>query len=115
VTAVDGEASTPVQFHLAQNYPNPFRSAAPSPALSGGNPGTTISYVLPKSVHVKLVIYDVLGHEVRKLVDERQAAGHHQIAWNSQNDLGSRVPSGLYFYRMTAGAFEMTRKLMVVR
>lgn len=103
VTTVQEAASMPVQFHLAQNYPNPF------------NPTTTISYVLPKSVHVKLVIYDVLSHEVRKLVDERQAAGQHQIAWDGRNGFGSRVPSGLYFYRMKAGEFEMTRKLVVVR
>jgi flagellar hook assembly protein FlgD len=70
---------------------------------------------LPQSVHVKLVIYDVLGHEIRRLVDERQTAGHHQIAWDSQNGFGSRVPSGVYFYRMKAGEFEVTRKLMVVR
>jgi enterochelin esterase-like enzyme len=121
VTAVDGEASIPAQFHLAQNYPNPFWSAATSRSVAdaaprgAGNPSTTISYDLPKSVHVKLVIYDVLGHEVRKLVDERRAAGHHQIAWDSQNGFGSSVPSGLYFYRMKAGEFEMTRKLMLLK
>lgn len=102
-TSVLSSEQIPTQFALEQNYPNPF------------NPSTTISYDLPQSVHVNLVIFDVLGQEVRNLIDERQAAGHHQIAWDSQNDFGARVTSGLYFYTMKAGEFEMTRKLMLIQ
>lgn len=93
----------PRQFTLRQNYPNPF------------NPSTIISYDLPKSVHVKLVIYNVLGKEIRKLVDARETAGHHEITWNSKNDAGSGVVSGVYFYKLTAGEFELTRKLLLLK
>jgi len=93
----------PQQFTLHQNYPNPF------------NPSTIISYDLPKSAHVKLVVYNVLGKEVRKLVDARETAGHHEITWNSKNDAGSAVVSGVYFYKITAGEFELTRKLLLLK
>lgn len=103
LTGVQEHASIPVEYALSQNYPNPF------------NPSTTISYDLPKSIHVKLVIYNVLGKEVRKLVDATQAAGHHQITWNSKNEAATSVASGVYFYRIKAGDFEMTRKLMLMK
>jgi len=101
--SVEDNEIVPVQFSLHQNYPNPF------------NPSTTISYDLPKSVHVKLVIYNMLGKEVRNLVEAREVAGHHEITWNSKNETGDSVASGLYFYRMKAGEFEMTRKLMLMK
>lgn len=105
LTSVEAEHESPLPatFQLEQNYPNPF------------NPSTTISYDLPKSVHVKLAIYNVLGKEVCQLVDAIQAAGHYQITWNSKENAGSRVTSGMYFFRIRAGEFEMTRKLMFVK
>lgn len=93
----------PQQFTLHQNYPNPF------------NPSTIISYDLPKSAQVKLVIYNVLGKEVRKLVDARETAGHHEITWNSKNDAGSSVVSGMYFYKITAGELELTQKFLLLK
>lgn len=111
VVSVNDNKIIPLQFSLHQNYPNPF-SQMPRFA---GNPSTTISYDLPKSVPVKLVVYNVLGKEVRKLVDATQAAGHHQITWNGKNELGASVASGVYFYRIKAGDFEMARKLMLMR
>lgn len=102
VSVKDNE-TVPLQFSLHQNYPNPF------------NPSTTISYDLPKNVQVKLVIYDVLGKEVRKLVDARQAAGRHQITWNSNNEVGVSVASGVYFVRLQADEFAANRKLLLVK
>ncbi len=101
----------PRTFSLAQNYPNPF------------NPSTTIQYDLAKAVHVKLVIYDILGRKVRTLVDENQVAGSRQITWDGRSDAGTTVASGLYIYRIIAGdpssgsgqGFIKARKLMLIR
>ncbi len=74
----------PVDYILFQNYPNPF------------NPTTTIKYEMPKAAYVKLVVYDVLGKEIKVLVDEQKAAGSYIVKFD-----GSDVPSGVYFYRIT--------------
>jgi hypothetical protein len=86
------------RFVLSQNYPNPF------------NPSTTISYDLPKSANVSLTIYNTLGQLVATLVDERKMAGSYQVSWNA-----SYVPSGIYFYRLQAGEFVETKKLVLIK
>ncbi|MGH7496544.1 MAG: alpha/beta hydrolase-fold protein [bacterium] len=103
VVSVKDNEILPVRFSLPQNYPNPF------------NPSTTISYDLPKSIHVELVIYNVLGKEVRRLVDAKEMAGHHHIAWDGKDWAGATAASGVYVYRIKAGEFERTRKLILVR
>jgi hypothetical protein len=87
-----------VAFELEQNYPNPF------------NPGTTIKYKLPQASLVNLKVYNVLGQEVATLVDESQPAGIHAVQFD-----GSGLSSGVYFYRLSAGDFVQTRKLMLLR
>jgi hypothetical protein len=91
-------ASVPADPKLQQNYPNPF------------NPSTMINYSLPGSSRVILRIYDVLGREVRTLVDEKQNAGNHSITFQAAN-----LPSGVYFYRLQAGAYSETKKLLLLR
>jgi hypothetical protein len=81
-----------------QNYPNPF------------NPTTTISYQLPVASEVSLKVYDVLGREVVVLVNGRQAAGSYNIMLN-----GAGLSSGVYFYRLQAGSFVATKKMMLVK
>lgn len=88
---------------LHANYPNPF------------NPATTISFTLPKIMDVKLVIYDVLGREVRRLLDGKQNAGGHEVIWNGTNSHGQVVSSGIYFYRFQAGDYVRTMKMMLMR
>ncbi|HMD14934.1 MAG TPA: T9SS type A sorting domain-containing protein, partial [Bacteroidota bacterium] len=88
----------PSQFSLAQNYPNPF------------NPSTVIRYELPKSGNVELKIFDVLGKEVTTLVSAMQEAGYKEVSWNA-----SDLPSGIYFYRITAGTFTDTKKTMLIK
>ncbi len=88
----------PDNFVLAQNYPNPF------------NPSTTIKFELPKASHVTLTVYDILGREVDVLVSERRDAGVHEVKFD-----GSNLASGVYFYRLNAGALLQTRKLCVVK
>lgn len=88
-----------VEFGLGQNYPNPF------------NPSTTIRYALPEAAHVRLVVYNTLGQEVRVLIDAAQAAGRHAIAWDGRDAFGRRTATGLYIYRLTAGEHVATRKM----
>jgi len=88
----------PANFRLNQNYPNPF------------NPTTTIKYDLPKDSRVTLKVFDILGREVAMLVNEEQRAGFKFIVWN-----GAGYASGVYFYRLRAGDFTATRKLLLLR
>jgi len=88
----------PAQFALKQNYPNPF------------NPSTTIKYELPKASHVTLTVYDLLGREVARLVNDLEEPGYKTVEWN-----GGELASGVYFYRLQAGDCVQTRKLLVLR
>ena len=98
VTGATPEQQLPAAYQLRQNYPNPF------------NPSTTIGYELPKSSIVKLSVFDVLGREVSALVNERREAGVHEVKFD-----GSGISSGVYFYRIEAGGFVQTRKLLLLR
>ena len=97
--------STPREFALHQNFPNPF------------NPDTTIKYDLAESADITLQIYNVLGQVVRTLVaSEAQNAGRYQIRWNGMDERGVPVSSGIYFYQISAdGKFSDVRKLMLLK
>lgn len=88
----------PKQFALAQNYPNPF------------NPTTIINYQLPVDSWVTVTIYNVLGQDVKTLVDENQSAGYKLVTWDAAN-----IPSGIYFYRLKAGTFTEVHKMCIIR
>lgn len=93
----------PTEFALKQNYPNPF------------NPTTTIKYAIPENAHVTLVVYDMLGQVVRKLVDNEQEAGFYTMQWDGTSEYGSRVASGIYIYRITAGKYTSTLKMNLLK
>jgi len=95
--------AVPLSYQLKQNYPNPF------------NPETKIYFEIPKSHDVAIVIYNVLGQKVRTLVKENFQAGQHIVNWNGQNDYGSAVSTGVYFYRIKAGDFIDSKKMVLVR
>jgi hypothetical protein len=97
-TAVQPDENKDLSFELAQNYPNPF------------NPTTTISYTLPKSSFVTLKVYNLLGQEVAELVNQDQFAGNHSVEFT-----GTDLPSGLYVYKIAAGNFTQTRKMMLLK
>ena len=99
----DDEYSVPSQYALNQNYPNPF------------NPSTEISFDLPKSAHVTLVIFNMLGQEVAHLIEKSLVAGSHRVTWHGYDEHGSSCASGVYLYRLTADNFSATRKLVLVR
>ncbi len=88
----------PAEFSLDQNYPNPF------------NPVTTISYSLSKNAYVRLKIVNLLGQEIATLINDEMCAGDYHITWNAEN-----VPSGLYFYQLTAGRFSMMKKMILLK
>jgi len=93
----------PVTFAMEQNYPNPF------------NPVTTIRYQLPKSANVHLAVYNMLGQKVKTLVNENQPAKYYSIQWNGLNETGSKVASGIYLYRIEAGDYIKTNKMLLLK
>jgi len=95
---VSAASNLPKEFSLSQNFPNPF------------NPITQIKYALPQDCDVKLTIYNILGRKVASLVDGKQRTGYKTIRW----DAGS-FSSGIYFYRLQAGDFVQTRKMVLIR
>jgi photosystem II stability/assembly factor-like uncharacterized protein/murein DD-endopeptidase MepM/ murein hydrolase activator NlpD len=98
VSVLGQENSSPDHFFLNQNYPNPF------------NPATIIEYALPREANVLLEVYNLLGQRVALLVNVRQNAGYHQVVFQD-----SKLASGVYFYRLRAGDFVETKKLVVLR
>ena len=83
--------------------PNPF------------NPSSQISYALPEASDVQLVIYDMLGRQVRVLVNTHQVAGRYTVVWDGRNQLGEAVSSGVYLYRIYAGSFAETKKMTLMK
>jgi len=99
------ESSLPKSFSLSQNYPNPF------------NPLTTISYDVPsgKPVHVSLKVYDIRGRLIHTLADGIREPGVYKVFWDGSTKRGGKVSSGVYFYRMQAGEFVQTRKMVLLK
>jgi subtilisin family serine protease len=102
VTAV-GPAPAPSQYALFENRPNPF------------NPATTITFELPRASAVHLVVYDVAGRQIRELVRANRRAGRHDTIWDGRNDANAPVASGVYFYRLHAGEFTATKKMILLK
>ena len=88
----------PESFAISQNYPNPF------------NPSTTLKYGIPKESYITLKVYDILGREVATLVNKQQKAGYYEVDWNAANN-----SSGIYFYRIQAGDFAETKKMILMK
>jgi hypothetical protein len=93
-----GEANIIRNFDLQQNYPNPF------------NPSTTVEFQVPEKSLITITIYDVTGHEVKKLLNEPKDAGTYYVQWNGDDNAGKTVSSGIYFYQMVAKNFRVTKK-----
>jgi hypothetical protein len=107
-------ATLPSAFALYQNYPNPFWSEASSGTV--GNSATAIRYQIPGDLHhVVLAIYDVMGKLVKTLVDTEQPAGDYTMHWDGKDAGGRPVASGTYLYKLSAGEFVQTKRMMLVR
>ncbi len=103
-TGIEDDGAIVSEFQLKQNYPNPF------------NPSTNIRYSIPSVSDVNLKIYNVLGQEIRTLVNSvKQAPGNYEAEWNGTNAAGIAMPSGLYIYRLTAGEFVQTRQMILLQ
>lgn len=98
MTLVKAEIGWPTEYSLTQNYPNPF------------NPETTIEYTLPIAVQVKIEVYNLLGQVIEVLVDAEQEAGYHSVQWDA-----SDLASGVYFYRLTAGNFTDSKRMVLMK
>ncbi len=93
----------PADYALEQNVPNPF------------NPSTTIDYRLPEAGDVQIVIYNLLGQEVRTLVQETMDAGFHSVVWDGTDAFGKQVASGIYIYRMSVGDITKVQRMMLLK
>jgi hypothetical protein len=92
------EVQIPIKFELFQNYPNPF------------NPSTTIQYEIPELSLVTMKVYDVLGNEVAILINEERLAGRYEVEFD-----GNSLTSGIYFFRLQAGSFVETKKMILIK
>ena len=97
------DETLPITYNLYNAYPNPF------------NPTTTIRYDLPLGTDVNLVVFDILGREIRTLVNKKQEAGFKSVKWNGRNDMGQTVSAGMYFYRIQAGSFSKVQKMVMLK
>ncbi|MDP3150187.1 MAG: T9SS type A sorting domain-containing protein [Ignavibacteria bacterium] len=102
-TDVTPENVIPQTFELTQNYPNPF------------NPTTMIKYAIPQNAVVTLSIYNMLGQKIKTLVSEQKNAGTYSVQWNGDNEFGQKVSSGAYIYRINAGNFVKSMKLILMK
>ena len=102
-TPVWEQEPVPGSYVLKQNFPNPFNS------------GTTIRFSTTQNVRVKLEIFNILGQRVKTLINETMIADDHEIKWDGRNDSGNLLGSGIYFYRLRAGNFIKTRKMIFLK
>ena len=94
---------TVTDFSLEQNYPNPF------------NPSTNIQFSVADHEFVSLKVYDILGREIKTLVDKELSNGVYETKWDGDNNFGEKVGSGIYFYRIKAGEYINSRKMMLIK
>ncbi|MCA9784867.1 MAG: T9SS type A sorting domain-containing protein, partial [Candidatus Cloacimonetes bacterium] len=103
VQADDGTPAAPESFSLEQNYPNPF------------NPSTHIRFRLAMDARVTLEVFNLLGQKVRRLASSQYPAGAHTVVWDGLSDAGTPAASGIYFYRLSAGEFVQSRRMLLLR
>ncbi|MFI5252614.1 MAG: multiheme c-type cytochrome [Bacteroidota bacterium] len=103
INGVTDVPAMPNEFALQQNYPNPF------------NPTTEVKYQMPQAGHIRITIFNTLGVEITKLVDQDQAPGYYTARWNGKDQSGMTVSSGIYLYRMEAGSFSTVKKMILMK
>jgi hypothetical protein len=97
------DETLPITYNLYNAYPNPF------------NPVTTIRYELPETGLVNITIYDMLGRQVKTLINQTQDAGYRSIIWDATNDYGKLVSAGIYLYQIQAGEYMQTKKMVLLK
>ncbi len=99
----DINTNLPNGFAIAQNYPNPF------------NPGTNIEYEIPIKSHIKIIVYNILGQEIKTIVDQIKSAGKYMTDWDGTDSNGKPVSSGVYYYKLESDGFVDSKKMVLVR
>ena len=99
----NNDSFLPISYILHQNYPNPF------------NPVTKLRYDLPEQSHVNLIVYDIMGREIRHLVNSTQNAGYKSVIWDGKDNSGRMVGTGMYLYRISAGKFHSVKKMVLLK
>ena len=102
-SAADAEHRTPMKPSLRQNHPNPFNSE------------TVIRFALAQSGQVKIAIYNITGRRIKRVVDAAFQPGEHAVVWDGKDENGRSVQAGIYFCRINAGIFGMTRKMILAK
>lgn len=105
VVSVPGtsDGNMPSEFALLQNYPNPF------------NPVTTIGFYIPRRSYVSIVIYNLLGQQIKQVLNEDRPAGYHMVFWDGTDSRGLFVSTGIYLYRLRAGDYVETKKMLLLK
>ena len=98
-----GVVQIPTEYRLEQNYPNPF------------NPTTKIAFSIPKTGHVTIAVFNILGQQVATVVDRNFDAGTFTVSWNARNESGVPLATGVYLYRITTSEFSTTRKMILLK
>jgi len=101
--AVEDVAGLPSAYALHQNYPNPF------------NPSTTLRFDLPAATDIHIVVYDLLGREIVRLVEQRLEAGYHRLVWNGRDRRGREVPTGMYIVLMATPEYRKSIKMVLLK
>tara|TARA_B100001142_G_scaffold292926_1_gene312115 strand:- start:50 stop:757 length:708 start_codon:yes stop_codon:yes gene_type:complete len=101
--SVINQIKIPSEFSLMKNYPNPF------------NPKTNIQFSVPEHSFVKLFIYDINGKTISKIINSELEIGHYKVSWNGTNELGRKVGSGVYIYRLQAKNFTSSQKMIFIK
>ncbi len=102
-TDVNDVAEIPSNYRLLNNYPNPF------------NPSTVIAFEIPQSENVSLKVFNINGQLIRTLTNENYSAGKHEKTWNGKNEFGKEVSSGIYIYRLIAGKFNRSARMVLMK
>ena len=100
---LDNNVVIPGEFKLHQNYPNPF------------NPLTKIQYDIPNNNFTTLIIYDLIGRNIKSLVNTEKPAGFYSVVWDGTNNFGETVPAGMYIYSIQSGEFSQTKKMLYLK
>ena len=100
---VENEELLPFQYRLSQNYPNPF------------NPATTINYSIPLRTHVDISIYNLLGRRLKTIAEGMKDGGDHSVIWDGTDENGIPAATGVYMYRLKAGDYIETRKMLLLK
>jgi hypothetical protein len=114
-TIFEVEEKIPIVFSLQQNYPNPFNSSTLIPFRIPSPQVNSSWFIVHRPIHTTLKVYNIRGALVRTLVDDKKTSGEYEVIWDGKNEKGDIVASGIYFYKLKAGDFSETNKMILLK